>query len=444
MKTGSGLTIGRAAGVSARQAPPAMFDVIPGGPGPDTLAGTEGADDIEGFGGDDVLIGRGGSDSIGGGDDQDYLRGDGGDDTLFGENGHDYLRGGYGDDVVDGGAGFDRAAFFDATTGVRVDLRLQGGFQDTGQGSDYLAGIEHLSGTRHDDRLIGDDGGNWLWGDISALDPGVGGGNDTLIGNGGDDLLDVGKGDHRLVGGAGVDAVSVLGNQSDTPGGVTLDLTLQGAAQATGQGLMYLKGVERLSGSIHDDTFTGDGGANLLAGHDGGDLLSGGGGADILYGDGAIGVFPESGTSGPIEVLQQVDYAGTPAAAGHDTLIGGGGRDILLGGLGGDTLTGETAPDTFAYRVIEDSLAGDSDFVTDFGGKDTIDLKAIDADATTSASNEAFHFVDEFTGAAAEAVLEYDRDRNLTYLLLDVDGDGEADGIIKIAGHARETDDFVL
>jgi Ca2+-binding RTX toxin-like protein len=420
-----------------------VFAVFPGTPGDDNLSGTNDDDTITGLGGSDTLIGRGGDDLLDAGDQDDYLRGDPGNDRLFGGDGDDYLRGGAGDDTVDGGAGLNRAAFFDSTVGVQVSLLLQGAAQNTGQGMDLLTKIQHLSGTRFDDLLIGDSGDNWLWGDISAADPATGGGNDTLIGNDGNDLLDAGTGDQVFLGQRGNDSVTVFGNQTDTLGGVRLDLNIQsGFAQDTGQGMMHLKGIENLSGSVHDDDFIGNRQGNILAGRDGDDSLSGGSGADSLYGDGAILVESPRGTSGAIVFLTQVVLEeGSPA--GRDVLSGDAGSDVLIGGLGADTLTGGAGRDIFAYRVVEDSAPRSGDYVTDFSRRDQVNLKDIDADVSTT-TNEAFHFVAGFTGAAAEAWLHYDRELDLTYLELDVNGDATADAIIKFAGRVTTAFDFEL
>ena len=408
-----------------------LYDYLGGTPGEDHLVGTNEDDTIEGFGGHDTLLGRGGNDNVSGGDGADFLRGDPGNDGLFGGDGDDYLRGGAGNDTMNGQGGFDRAAFFDSPVGVHVSL-LIGAPQDTGQGVDWLIEIDHLSGTLFDDKLIGDAGDNWLWGANSAADPPTTAGADTLLGDAGDDLLEIGTGNHRLIGGDGIDTVTLFGNFTGTFGGVTVDLNLQGAVQDTGQGLMFLKQVEQLSGSVHDDTLIGDIAANLLAGRDGDDTLSGGAGRDQLFGDGAIAIDAPQGTSGPIVELRQV-IAGPASPAGADVLFGGGGADFLLGGFGADDQTGGAGADIFVFTTIEDSLPGSTDIVRDFTMHDQVDVKAIDADASTLA-NEDFHFVAAFTGAAAEAVLQYNRTEDRTHLSLDVDGDAVADAKIVFEG----------
>src|SRR4051812_49807048 len=121
--------------------------------------------DINGTAGDDVLFGTAGDDTIQAGAGHDYLRALGGQDELHGEDGDDYLEGGPGDDLIDGGAGLDRVAFHTATSGIQVDLNIQGVAQNTLFGMDTLIGIEHASGTFFADTLIGNGSDNWLWGE---------------------------------------------------------------------------------------------------------------------------------------------------------------------------------------------------------------------------------------------------------------------------------------
>ena len=121
-------------------------------------------------------------------------------------------------------------------------------------------------------------------------------------------MIEVGTGNHVLDGGTGIDTLSLYGNETDiTAAGVTVSLALQGAAQATEQGMMTLTGFENLSGSIYADFLTGDNDANLLAGDSGDDNLSGGKGDDTLYGDGRVIVDShDTGTSGPIVTYRDV------------------------------------------------------------------------------------------------------------------------------------------
>ncbi|MES0872394.1 calcium-binding protein, partial [Pseudovibrio sp. SCP19] len=69
-----------------------------------------------------VLHGTGESDIINGGKQDDTLVGGQGNDTLYGGIGDDSLDGGSGADHLDGGEGNDAANYYNASTGVRVDL----------------------------------------------------------------------------------------------------------------------------------------------------------------------------------------------------------------------------------------------------------------------------------------------------------------------------------
>ena len=219
---------------------------------------------LTGGGGNDSLGGAGGNDTLDGGDGNDALSGGGGNDTPLAGNGNDFMNGGFGNDTIDGGAGFDRVGYFGgATTGVTVDLRLQGVAQNVGeQGFDTLTNIEGVSGTLFGDTLTGDGNDNWLWGSTSFSRTTN---NDTIDGQGGNDLLGVGIGNHSLTGGSGVDTVAFTENGGAEPN-LTVSLALQGATQATGAGNWTLDGVENLSGGLGNDALTGDGGNNVLAG----------------------------------------------------------------------------------------------------------------------------------------------------------------------------------
>jgi Ca2+-binding RTX toxin-like protein len=303
--------------------------IINGTAGDDFLIGGPTDDTISAFDGNDLVNAGGGNDSVDGGDGHDNLRGEGGDDVLLGGGGDDYLRGGPGDDYIDGGAGFDRVAFYTATSGIQVDLRIAGA-QNTLLGWDTLVGIEHASGTEYDDLIQGNDGDNWLWGEN---------GNDTINAFGGNDLVEVGPGTVTADGGTGNDTFSVWANNAPLAG-VSVSLLLQGGAQATGIGSMTISGFENLSGSAGNDSLTGDGNVNVLAGDTGNDSLSGGAGNDTLYGDGRILIDDHhTGLSGPFITYSDVEAAfpGSEFIDGNDVLEGGAGDDSLWGGGGVDT-----------------------------------------------------------------------------------------------------------
>ena len=135
---------------------------------------------LSGMGGPDILTGGDGPDLLAGGEGNDQLSGGAGNDTF------DYWVGG--DDDMDGGPGTDLASYLYDGTSVFVDLGIAGP-QPTGAGSDSLANIEGLIGTRGADVLRGDGGPNLL---LSY------GGADVLEGRGGADVLDGGADEDSL------------------------------------------------------------------------------------------------------------------------------------------------------------------------------------------------------------------------------------------------------
>lgn len=168
--------------------------------GANTLQLTGTTDLVSAFGGDDLILGGDGADGISGGS---------GNDQLFGELGDDDIAGGAGDDLIDGGTGFDLAVYLDATSGVTVDLNLQGFEQSVGGGlgTDTLFNFEGLHGSIFDDTLIGDSGDNELLGYAGNDEITGGDGNDILFGDAGSDTLTGGEGLDTIIGGTGDDII---------------------------------------------------------------------------------------------------------------------------------------------------------------------------------------------------------------------------------------------
>ncbi len=181
--------------------------MIWGGPGDDTIYGELGNDLICGGGGDDVIHGGRGNDEVFGGDGADRVFGDlgddkvsggaGADDDVAGGLGIDTVNGGPGDyDLVHGDYGYDRmsggpgkhdiASFATAVaggkgTGIWASLAARA----RGDGHDKLFEFEDLEGSAFRDTLIGNGGPNVIDG---------GPGDDTILGGGGRDTLDGGQG----------------------------------------------------------------------------------------------------------------------------------------------------------------------------------------------------------------------------------------------------------
>lgn len=227
----------------------------------DIMFGGDGADNLFGGGGSDELLGGYDNDFLSGGDGNDFQWGDGGGDFLDGGAGSDKLRGGPGSDnltggpggdLLAGGAGIDRANYFDATSGVVINLNLTGPQNTKGSGMDQFASIENLSGSRFNDTLRGTDARNVLDGgdgnDRLVLGDGDdqafgGNGGDTVLGQSGDDFIFEGQGNDSLAGGGGNDFLGGDAGNDILSGGAGLDHLVGGA------------GKDTLTGGADQDTF---------------------------------------------------------------------------------------------------------------------------------------------------------------------------------------------
>jgi Ca2+-binding RTX toxin-like protein len=140
----------------------------------------------------------------------DVINGQGGNDKIDGKSGNDLLRGGAGNNTLIGGAGNDTLSI-DNLTGYNL--------LDGGDGNDYLsvsrynnyyvtsnntlkggAGNDTLSAdTFGNNTLIGDNGNDYLTGGSGDDSLDGGGGNDYLTGSSGDDILTGGGGKDKFV-----------------------------------------------------------------------------------------------------------------------------------------------------------------------------------------------------------------------------------------------------
>jgi Ca2+-binding RTX toxin-like protein len=303
----------------------------------------------------------------------DTIFGLGGNDIIFGLGGNDEIKGGGGADAIDGGTGYDTASYSDSAEGVIVSLVTGEGFGGTAEG-DTLINIEHLTGSSHDDWLIGDDGYfNFLRG---------GSGDDILMGGGGYDVLIGGAGADTLMGGSDRDEA----HYGDSPVGVFVSLVTGTGSGGDAEG-DTLSGIEDVSGSDYDDWIVGDDGLNDLHGYDGDDMLIGGGGEDFLWGNNGTDTasYADSG-EGVVVYLDLNDngwgagYGGTAeqdflysienlvGSSYADTLTGDGGNNVLKGGGGADTLYGEGGADTLSGEGGADTLKGGGGSDTLYGG----------------------------------------------------------------------------
>jgi Ca2+-binding RTX toxin-like protein len=167
---------------------------------PATLVGTAGDDQLVGTSGLDVIAGLAGSDVIEGLGGDDLLCGGAGFDDLAAGPGADTLEGGAHDDVMDGGPGVDTASYAGAPVRIVAGLSFTRGI---GWGTDRLAHLENLVGSRFADQLGGDDRPNTIHGGPGNDKLFAMGGPDQVFGDEGDDFLDGGNGVDTMHGGTG-------------------------------------------------------------------------------------------------------------------------------------------------------------------------------------------------------------------------------------------------
>ncbi|MDD2781553.1 MAG: hypothetical protein PHR02_08435, partial [Sulfuricurvum sp.] len=253
-----------------------------------------------------TITGSTGADIIDGGEGNDFILGGNGNDTIYGGNGDDNLGGGAGDDTIDGGNGADTVKYLLAGSGVTVDLRITTAQNTVNSGYDTITGIENLTGSLYDDTLNGDDNANIINGSDGNDFIGAQGGNDIIFGGNGDDNIGGGAGDDTIDGGAGNDTLRYTNVSAN---GLIVDLRITTAQNTGPSGYDTISGIENLSGSSFNDTFTGDDNANIINGLAGDDTISAGGGNDTVYG-----------------------------GDGNDSIGGGAGDDTIDGGVGNDTL----------------------------------------------------------------------------------------------------------
>lgn len=453
------------------------FENLNGSQYNDTLIGNSAANKLSGDLGNDTLDGGAGADQMIGGDGNDtyYVensgdvvtesnadRTTGGSDTVvsslstytlganlenlrilasgnanaIGNSLSNVIYAGAGNNMLNGGDGADTLSYRYAAQGVTVDLNLTTAQATGGSGSDTLLNFEHLSGSKYNDKLTGNSANNKLSGDD---------GDDILNGRGGADNMIGGNGnDSYYVDNSG-DIVSETNADRTTGGNDTVYSYL--TSYTLGANLENLRvqasGNANGTGNALDNTIYAGSGNNVLDGGGGIDTLSyASAGAAITL---SLGLTSAQATGGSgsdtvrnFENLTGSNYAdrltGNDLAntlrggAGNDQLNGGKGNDILIGGSGVDKLTGGSGLDRFVFEALSDlGLGSLRDVIKDFkfSEGDLIDLSRLDADLSTSASNEAFTFIGNaaFTDGSATGQLRFDN--GILYGSVDADADAE-------------------
>ncbi|MFD1983072.1 hypothetical protein ACFSOZ_10355 [Mesorhizobium newzealandense] len=324
-------------------------DFMSGGPQGGDPALETGDDVINGEGGNDTILGLGGNDTLTGGDGEDELHGGAGDDTMLGGDGSDVFHGGAGNDTFDGQGDFDDVWYFGegGLQGVAVDLAA-GTATDTFGDTDTLTSISGIAGSDLADTLLGDDEDNI----IRSFR-----GNDIVDGRGGSDEAHYAN-DQNLI-------------------SVTVNLALGTAVEVYGDGTSTdtLIGIERIRGSLGDDSLTGDDGSNRIRGIAGDDLINGAGGRDMAdysqdarYGGNqgvtvnldtgsAVDGFGDTDTLTGIEDVRGTMFGDILTGDDGENQLEGDGGDDTINGLGGaDTMSGAQGNDTYYVDNVGDQV----------------------------------------------------------------------------------------
>jgi Ca2+-binding RTX toxin-like protein len=234
-----------------------------------------------------------------------------------------------------------------------------------------------ITGTSENDSLYGT-------ADADTIDGGDG--DDFLDGFLGDDLVSGGAGSDWVAGGLGNDTLDGGSGRSDYAyykadvAGVQASL-LTGIAIDGSGGTDLLTGLEGLIGSNHNDTLTGDAGANKFAPYAGDDRIDGGGGADILLTVGAnAGLLVDLSTGQAIggglgnDTLSSIEAVNGTAFA--DTLSGSmTSGEWFYGNAGDDVIDGRGGSDRVSYYFAQTGVAVNlaMQFANDgLGGVDTL------------------------------------------------------------------------
>ncbi|MDX9818689.1 MAG: calcium-binding protein, partial [Desulfococcus multivorans] len=392
------------------------------GEGDDTVtvnldAGKSGAFALNTQSGDDTVFGAGSTAPL-------IVFGEEGNDTIHGGDGADILFGDYGRvDYVDGGESIvtrlghtwvqnpvnppvssataktltDTTAFFPTTYGDLVGLSVQvispeGDVQyrrivantgteitvdsdwDVTPDEDYFYRVSMLPEDQTDGVVRGP---RVAWSIHETV-----GGNDTLYGNDGADLIVGGAAGDTVEGGDGGNLIA-----GDN---VRFDFApVTGADGATGLAVAQTTSPD--VGAA--DTISAGVGNGIILGGQGGDQITSGGGNNILVGDEARIFFYLDGNFSDIDFIESLS---TTDEGGADDIIGGAGSDLIIGGRFGDTIDGGSGnnlvlgdsgeitaastdgpqldgiPMTFGQiKTIADGIGG-SDFITAGIGNDIL------------------------------------------------------------------------
>ncbi|MDQ7251013.1 calcium-binding protein [Dongia sedimenti] len=309
----------------------------------------------------------------------DTLTGDSGANTLYGYSGNDILDGGTGNDIMIGNAG-DDTYYVDNVNDI-VTEAVGEGTADTVRSTlaayTLTANVENLT-------LIGANNGsatgngltNTITGDATdnTLDGGLDSVADTLAGGAGNDTYYVRSALDAISEAASAGNDTMIAMVSGITGAANIEyLKLDDAAGAGATITAGANTIKTYANSL-GSKLVGSAGSEVLLSGTGADTFTGNGGTDVVSYDTASAAV--KATLGGITGGSQAGQAtgdiyntveGLEGSAFDDELWGlGSAASYLIGGRGNDKLYGGTANDRFDV----DSLG---DVITDLGGTDLVE-----------------------------------------------------------------------
>ena len=422
-------------------------NVLDGGAGSDTMTGGNGSDSyfVDNLG--DIVTETNASASTGGIDLVNsslgaYTLGSNvengrilatGAANLTGNALNNVLYAGAGNNVLNGSTGIDTADYSYAGSAVTASLAIATAQATGGSGSDTLTAIENLTGSNFNDKLTGNTSANVLNGGLGA---------DTMIGGDGADTYYVDNTGDKVT----------ESNATASTGGIdTVNSSL--AAYTLGSnvenGRILLTGAANLTGNSLNNVLYASTGNNVLNGSTGTDTADYSAAGSAVTVSLAITAAQATGGSGSDTLTAIENLTGSNF---NDKLTGNTGNNLLIGGAGQDTLTGGAGNDVFDFNAIAETGLTSStwDVITDFvRGQDKIDLSTMDANAATTASNEAFAFIGatafSTTNATGQLRYVYDSVSATGMLYGSTNADSAAEFAIKLTGVSTlAATDFVL
>ena len=418
-------------------------DVVFGGAGNDLINAGDGDDYIDAGSGDDIVYAGLGNDVVRGGAGDDQIFGEAGNDEIFGDDGSDLLVGGDGEDQVfgglgndefvatvnddddfyDGGAGNDTLNVSGAQQAVAVDLH-EGTANGEDIGNDTLQSIENVIGGSGDDEILGDQFDNVLQG---------GHGKDSVLGGAGHDefIASVNDDDDVYDGGSGTDTFNASGVQND----VEIDLQ-EGTATGDDIGFDKLSSIENVIGGDGNDTIVANDKINVFNGGEGDDtfvFLK----SSLLNGFDPAGATEAPATNAPNIEDNHLEF-GQPLALQDEDHEEGNEISVSSDNTEHDDDVMAFTNLDFASDLSKQGYRWDK--IDDFSVGDRIDLRKIDADEGREGHQE-FDFKKaelEFTGSG-QIKLEFrleDDDRKYTFVVGNFDDDLDADFVLEVIGQS--------